>query len=61
MIYTPLAAAITWKWTCVSCSNSQLGRVKRKRAFERAQSAQSDHHAHAQNIIRAFALNSYIL
>ena len=32
-----------------------------KGAFERAKNAHSDHPAHAQSIIRAFALHSYIL
>ena len=35
--------------------------VKRKSASEHAQYAHSNHHAHAQSIIRAFALHSYNL
>ena len=35
--------------------------VKRKRAFGHAQNAHTNHSAHAQSIIRAFALHSYIL
>ena len=33
----------------------------RKSAFEHAQNAHSDHPAHAQSIIRGFAVHSYIL
>ena len=38
-----------------------MGLVKRKSVFEHAQNACSDHPAHVQSIIRAFALNSCIL
>ena len=38
-----------------------MGRVKRKRVFEHAQNAYSDHPGHVRSIIRAFALHSYIL
>ena len=38
-----------------------MGREKWKNAFEHAKNAHSDHHAHAQSIIRDFALQSYIM
>ena len=38
-----------------------MGTIKQKSVFEHEQNANSDHSAHAQSIIRAFALHSYIL
>ena len=38
-----------------------MGRIKRESIFLYVQNAYSDHLAHAQRIIRAFALYSYIL
>ena len=37
-----------------------MGLVKRKSSFKNAQNAHLDHPAHAQSIIMAFALHSYI-
>ena len=44
-------------------SHLQMGHVKQKSAFEYAQYAQtdSDNPAHAQSIIRSFALHSFSL
>ena len=38
-----------------------MNRVKRKIVFKHALNADIDHPAHAQSIIRAFALHLYIL
>ena len=38
-----------------------MGRIKRKGTFKNTQNAHSDYPAHAQSIIRAFALHLYIL